>query len=387
MTLNEAQLEVLRWVDDGCPDGVMHDHAHRISAAALRNRDLIKVRGRGKTWRAELTDKGRAQLEAPPATTRRRVPRPNLGPPRPSPGPVAPMPARSDPIPTDLRGAHHLVQSTRSVASELKPGRNGLLAIGPRAGIVHMKVSRAQLHRALLLAHGLIAGARTRGWEPEPYNKRGHGDSPGVAIAIREHRYPIQITEETTALPFTDQEVERWRTHGRMFNLDRRGKQPPARLRPREPTGKLCLYLPNGYAGGRAIWTDGARHLNGYLDHVFHTLEERVINDDWAAAERHRRLQTLQRGEARRAELAHERRIEDARYKRATHEISAWQTARDLLTYSAALRERLDHLPPSERDRIEEWCKWVDHCSRRSDPTHNTSLIVGIDDARDGQDR
>jgi hypothetical protein len=40
--------------------GVMQGYLHRVSAAALRSRGLLRISGRGPTWRAELTDTGRA---------------------------------------------------------------------------------------------------------------------------------------------------------------------------------------------------------------------------------------------------------------------------------------------------------------------------------------
>jgi hypothetical protein len=61
--LNDAQVAVLRWIADGAPAGVMEGYTHRISASALRTRDLVRISGRGETWRAELTDRGREQLE------------------------------------------------------------------------------------------------------------------------------------------------------------------------------------------------------------------------------------------------------------------------------------------------------------------------------------
>lgn len=60
MDLNESQEAVLRWVADGCPPGIMEGYSHRISAAAPRSRSLVRISGRGKTWRAELA-------QAPPA--------------------------------------------------------------------------------------------------------------------------------------------------------------------------------------------------------------------------------------------------------------------------------------------------------------------------------
>lgn len=61
-TLNAKQLTVLRWVGDGCPEGVLHGYDHRISAAALRNRGLIETFGRGPTWSAAITEAGREYL-------------------------------------------------------------------------------------------------------------------------------------------------------------------------------------------------------------------------------------------------------------------------------------------------------------------------------------
>jgi hypothetical protein len=61
-TLTDRQVEILRWIGDGCPEGVMDGDNHRISAAALRRRGLIKISGRGPTWKAQLTEAGRKYL-------------------------------------------------------------------------------------------------------------------------------------------------------------------------------------------------------------------------------------------------------------------------------------------------------------------------------------
>jgi hypothetical protein len=68
-SLNDRQLAVLRWIEAGCPHG-MDGQAYKISAAALRARELIRTSGRGERWRAELTDRGRAYLTQPPTPNR-----------------------------------------------------------------------------------------------------------------------------------------------------------------------------------------------------------------------------------------------------------------------------------------------------------------------------
>lgn len=60
--LNAKQLEVLEWVAAGSPNGVVTGYTHRVSAAALRSRGLVRISGRGPTWRAELTEAGRDEV-------------------------------------------------------------------------------------------------------------------------------------------------------------------------------------------------------------------------------------------------------------------------------------------------------------------------------------
>lgn len=58
VSLNPAQLEVLSWIGEGCPDGVYSDWSHRISARTLHNRGLVVIKGRGTVWSAALTQDG-----------------------------------------------------------------------------------------------------------------------------------------------------------------------------------------------------------------------------------------------------------------------------------------------------------------------------------------
>jgi hypothetical protein len=387
VSLNEQQLRVLNWIGDGCPEGVMEDHTHRISAAALRNRDLVRIHGRGNTWRAELTGQGRAYLATPPPTQEasRRPKRPGMTGADTATAAGDATIGPSNPIPEDLRGAHRFIRSTRAAASGLKSGKNGLLEIGRTPGVIYMHVSRAQLQRALLLAHGMIIGAIKRGWEVVPYTERGYGRRPGVAIAVGEQRYPIEIVEDTCALPFTENEIERWRSASIFFASERRHKQPPPQQRRREPTGTLRLQLPNGYAGGRATWTDGTRSLNGHLDRVFETLDQRVIDDNLAVAARRQRQEEFAREQARREELAQLSRIEEARLARARAEVDAWRTAQELAAYSAALRNRIPLVAEAERERIGAWCDWIEQSADRADPVRHTELIVGRDAEQDGR--
>ncbi|MCS3427112.1 hypothetical protein [Leucobacter aridicollis] len=60
--LNAAQIKVLDWIKEGCPAGVFPEDnfSHRISAKALESRGMVRISGHGKTWRASVTERGKA---------------------------------------------------------------------------------------------------------------------------------------------------------------------------------------------------------------------------------------------------------------------------------------------------------------------------------------
>jgi hypothetical protein len=56
--INARQLEVLQWIADGCPHGVMKDYTYKTTAIALQGRRLVTLTRKGGGWQAELTDRG-----------------------------------------------------------------------------------------------------------------------------------------------------------------------------------------------------------------------------------------------------------------------------------------------------------------------------------------
>ncbi|WP_353510577.1 excisionase [Intrasporangium sp.] len=60
--LNDAQRTMLTWLAAGPADG-QATNSQRVTARALATRRLVKIKGRGSTWRAELTAAGRHYLE------------------------------------------------------------------------------------------------------------------------------------------------------------------------------------------------------------------------------------------------------------------------------------------------------------------------------------
>jgi hypothetical protein len=65
--LNQKQVEVLRWVEDGCPIGGDEEgYERRITARALERRGLVAIKGHGASWSASITKAGLAWLAARP---------------------------------------------------------------------------------------------------------------------------------------------------------------------------------------------------------------------------------------------------------------------------------------------------------------------------------
>lgn len=78
--VNERQLEVLRWIADGCPEGrwSADDFSYKVSAVALKSRGLVTIKGHAATWTAAITEAGTHYLEHgnyPAGSARPRRPR------------------------------------------------------------------------------------------------------------------------------------------------------------------------------------------------------------------------------------------------------------------------------------------------------------------------
>lgn len=62
--LSVVQFDVLRWVAEGCKEGVYEGGSHRVSARALHNRGLLEVSGSGARWAVKITPEGTQRLQA-----------------------------------------------------------------------------------------------------------------------------------------------------------------------------------------------------------------------------------------------------------------------------------------------------------------------------------
>jgi hypothetical protein len=137
-TVNQRQLAVLRWIIDGCPDGVMTDVTYKTTAVALRNRRLVTISKKQGVWKAEATAAGKHFAEhgsypenhwpnrtPRPGTSTSTAPRTTLGAP---PTPLAPTAARGDRITGSAR-------STRCLPTSLLRGLRDSRSKSATAGV------------------------------------------------------------------------------------------------------------------------------------------------------------------------------------------------------------------------------------------------------------
>jgi hypothetical protein len=312
--LTEKQLALLRWIGDGCPDGVMSDDSHRISAGALRNRGLATTSGRGLGWTAKLTPAGADYLAGLGAL---RVDEPAAGKPPAWPEPeYVPVPA--------------------------KVGRYHPVARDFRDRIERHEVSRAQLPRAARIVQAVAAEAQRRGWgvqtAGESENEVGLIDWSSakdghMVLSVGEHPFWLRLQEEGVG------------TRGVLEDDDARHAYDA------DGTGRLKLELRWGewFTRQQTRWGDrrGAQ-LEDRLSEVFSEIVERVADAERAARlkqarEAHADAEAAAAAAAREQEwtrlmaLARERYIEDAYAGELLAQVEAFERVARIRSYCDAV--------------------------------------------------
>ncbi len=278
------------------------------------------------------------------------------------------------PVPRELRRPHLLVAATRTKAREALPQGDGRLHVGPAPGIFRLRVSRTALARSLRLLQAICHEAERRGWEVKPRSKTRFDEVVGGVIVIGRQSYPVSIEEQTEPVPFTEDDIRRWRAQS---PTSRQNEEPSLRERRREPTGRLALILPSAWDQSRSRWTDNRRgDLEDHLVEFFATITGRAARDE-------ERQQQWEQEEQERQERERLERIERARAKRLDEEILAAHRSNLIRDYVAKVRAHLDALTEARRAHLLAWCDWAESRADRLDPVTNLDLIEGFDDEGD----
>lgn len=407
-TLTEVQVDVLRWIGDGSPAGDRNTVSARISAAALRNRGMVTISGRGPTWSAAITPSGREYLQ--------RVDGPN---------PPAPRQANTS-------VTQQLVEEVVRAGGSLRVprrhwgGRNGIdyerrarlaevhgkvppdkrlvvKAVSPNEWLIELvdapprepdeselasqlapvpvptrltkyhpvaqafrdrthshEVSRKALSRTLRIVHALALEADQRGhtiacadtrnpdWKPT--------DDGQIAFTINGHRVAIRIWEKGVGRrgPYEEQ-LKRWHDdRDRPYALMRFVERPKAY--DSGASGELNIQVLGASPSRQSNWGDRSRwRLEDRLPHLLREIEmrakeaeERRIAKEREDAERQAQWEAAM-GQAKL------RAIEAYRIEVLTRRVRAWEEADAIRAYCDAVEVRHGAEVVDEEAAAREW--------------------------------
>jgi len=420
-TLNEAQASVLKWIGNGCPSGVYDGVAHRISAAALARRGLVRVAGHGPKWSATITGDGKAYLErlaSPKPPTPRQ---PNVSVTQQLVDDVIaaggsarfPRPAywKKDQVDYERRAAlahrfgkvpagmqlvvtrvdDELEISLVDTAHEA-PAAPAVVAVPGRVAKFHPlvaafradrgrhEVSRAELPRACRILHALITEAERRGYSvrasvpgPVKYGQpRWSGPTDGhFVIATDEYAATLRIHEEGLG------SRSYWEHENQQKVVTSTGYYV-ARNRPlsdyeANATGRLTVgllgYHRSTYRVGR--WSDRRSwRLEDKVGDILweievRSAEARAAREEAAraAAEREKRWEAAMR--QAKVDLIERRRGESLR-----KQVGAWTEAQQIRGYCDAMLER----HPDDAG-AREWAEWAVGFAARLDPLRRAPQV------------
>ena len=377
--VNARQLDVLRWVADGCPDGVMTDFSYKTTAVALRNRRLLKVSKRGG-WHAELTDDGRHYLEhggypdepprpaRPPRVRREARPRPPKPdavtrveqPDAPKGSVLATSPPAPEkpkiPVPASLRKPHPVVAELRDSQRDLD-------------------LTASVRSRAFRVLHALAQAAEQRGYRVEP-TKRQH-DSYGrswygsdhLVINTGEVRAGVRIVQLTDRTPhvLTAKEVREAE--------DRWARTPPKY--DHTPNAYLRVELDRSWGSSRYSWSEGPR---GPIDRKLPAVLEEIEGRHERAKERRLQAEAERLERERQWHLAHDRAKvllqEHHRAEVLDKQADDWRHAHQLREYVKAMREKAAAIgSDEERAATLEWAEWANGFAEQLDPLNGTMAM------------
>lgn len=420
--VNDKQLEVLRWISEGCPEGRWADHSYKTSAVALQGRGLVVVRRTRGSWWAELTDDGRYYVAHGRYPGARSAPRQGKA----REENVARQPAHQprveipdlvervrraegvlrveDPDPgwrAAYRRAIHTAITTgavpegyrlrhtgrdrgdllvRLVPAEQASARRAPLPSVPIPDSVDegdellgqvetaggLAVSAEQRPRALGIIRGMADEAHARGY--------GFGSRPdgaaGFCISIGEDSFDFTVWEETDKV---DQYPEEEEVAAKKYPWQRVSAR-----RVSVPSGRLVLRLDAGYRP--PWWADRKRwRLSDKLAEAFLAVEE------CAASARQAREQERQARLCRREQWdvavpeARARYVADLNRTRVAEQARAWRQASDLRGYAAAVQAQAENTGgQDEQHRLGSWAEWARQEADRLDPLRIPE-VLGFD--------
>lgn len=430
-TLTEQQVDLLRWVADGCPDGEMEGDSYRVSVAALRRRGLVTTSGGGPTWSAAITAGGREYLEKvngpePPVprqgnvpVTQRlvdeviaaggsmRVPRRWYG----DPAYIdyenrAALAERYGKVPDGKRLEVVGIEDELEVRLVDTPGKSG------RAELVEVRVpekvsryhpvaksfredrdrhevSRGEFQRAARIMHAIATEADRRGWltaysgppKGEWNDSSVRTSGSRLTIGVDEHEFRLRLHEKGvhTRGPWEESiQLERERAL-RWGSMSREGA--PSGPYDADATGRLELELEDEqwwkfhgrqrqrHWGDRVSW-----QLEDRLPHLFREIQERIVEAE--RIEEERRIEAEHAAEIARVAAEKREKTWTELMEKARRRLVEQGRVADLRTQvanwqeSELLRRYCDAMEEAHGSdqRSIEWIEWARAFAARLDP-------------------
>jgi len=381
--VNERQLEVLRWIADECPDGVMTDQTHKLSAAALKSRRLVKVSKRGG-WHAEITDDGQYYLnhgeypEGQQRTSRKASHAGENGAvTATSPSPTATLP------PADQReGTSDLQKSTcPEVNVPRRLTRPHPIVLGLQDAKKDWVITAPASNRALRIIQALITTAQRRGWTAES-SLRAHV-YPAQDWFRRKYEFVIN-TGETREKVTVLQENDRQRHEPSQRELAEKERSPHWTRIPEYdyiPSQRLKIELDAWTSRGkRNTWADRERwSLEDRLPQVIDEIASRSETEKDRRLEREREEAGRQRSWQLAVETAKARFAEAHRAKVLVRQADDWRQAQELRTYLGAMALIVDGMTDAEEAaRSREWLEWGRRYAESLDPLSRRLAIPDV---------
>lgn len=257
-----------------------------------------------------------------------------------------------------LRGAHELVSRANQQLRSARADGNGLIIV-PADPALDIQVSKASLHRALLIMDALLKAAQQRGCCVAA------GPSieiEGVGVRIHMKELLETVRDEPVEPELKDGEY----TFGHSRFTERAA-----------PCGRLVLSLTEahhcGTPGWRHAWRDNRCPLENRLNSVLHGIvdlaqreRERQAEQRRYEQERRKRERQLQEEARQRAEGLELVRTERRRVECLLREADNWKKSRDLRGYIEARRQK--HLAVSgATEPSGEFAQWLDWATQQAD--------------------
>jgi hypothetical protein len=426
--LKPHQFEVLEWIAAGCPDGVMTGTSHKVTAAALQSRRLVRITRRSGQWTAAVTEDGRYYLDHGEYAGHPVSPwRPSSGrsTPRRLPDTEGRKPGQPGKPPVEA-----LLEEVRAAGGALHVDRTldhrqleNLVKSAIRFGKVPegklLTIEKGGRWEDLIIRLADPPAWQTAALKPVPVPKTTRGlhqvlaalrDDPrvtsighhcrGRALRLLQGLIGESVRRGYGTVPGERvQHSGRWvdrpwlgiEAHGHTVGValrqlsERAPHQPtPAELRKADreswyripshddiPTDRLSLKVTTGREYRQSSWSDGKQHrLEDLLAQILQEIELRAaFQEEQRQAELQRQVERRRRWEEQ-LDLAQRELQEHHRAEALLDHARGWERASLIRRYLEALTRRAEaETTPGERAEAALWLKWCNDYVDRIDPS------------------